>query len=774
MEAPVVKSVSTPLAGVGSHRRTGEHGEKALMTLWRNLVVALVAAFALAACSSSGDNGDTSMPMPTDPGPSAYEMALEAIAAAETAEAAQKVVDDLDADAVTGAQLQSLNMAVAQKTAELAAAAAAAERQALVTAAMCAEATAACVAAHDALIAALQADVDRLADDENATNAQQAAAQMALDEATATRNTLQMQVTEIDRSTDLGAAVGAAVDAANGLADMRSADDIANAEMLLATARGMHTEDDDYADQIAMAQMAIDRAKARNAADMAVMAAQTASGMLTDDQSKATVEAARAAVNAAKQAVMDNADALTDADESGFNAQIALAEAPVGPLESKIAADEEAEKQRLAEEEEEEQRKANEAMAATAAKLYAGISAPTGDANSLAANDRAAAYNDAGTPTGATVDTHILVSNSGDTALTAAFVLSEDKKTMVAANHGWAGKRYADPAGGDEYEAFVYSNVEAPTPGRKFGAAGVTETDDDREFQYALTNGGLTFAQLTATGAAARIALTGVTRTAGTETFELPDPNTGNRQNITVPGSFHGVAGNYICDTGSARTDACTAAVAGEGFTLAGAWTFTPTNAEARVMDSVDTAYASYGWWLLTAADGSFTASAFHDVKGAVTPLVETTLTGLQGTANYMGGAAGKYALSSSTGGTNDAGHFTARAMLEADFGDGTAAGTITGTIDQFMGADGMSRDWSVELKEAVIAFADPNASLTRTEDDDTVWTIGETAAAASGEWSGSLRDQGEDGVPNVATGTFYSEFGTAGKMVGAFGANEQ
>ncbi len=434
----------------------------------------------------------------------------------------------------------------------------------------------------------------------------------------------------------------------------------------------------------------------------------------------------------------------------------------------------------------EERRKAAEAaaaMAATAAKLYAGIDAPMGDANgTLAETDRAAAYNDADDITGVEAGTRIVVSiGDGDTNTTEALiVLSEDEDTMVAANRGWTGKRYADPAGGDMVEAYVYSNVEAPTQGRKFGAETVTETDATRAYQYDLTDGAMTLTQLTATGAAARIALTGVTRTAGTETFELPDPNPNNEQIITRSGSFHGVSGTYSCDTGAGRTDACTAAVAGGGgFSLAGAWTFTPSNAEARVMDAADTAYASYGWWLRKAAnDGPFTASAFHGVKGTVTDLVDATFNALQGTATYMGGAAGKYALASSTGGTNDAGHFTARATLEADFGDGTAGGTITGTIDNFMGADGMARDWSVELKEAVITAATPIATLTRTgadqTDNDTVWTLGGVDADASGEWSGSLRNQGDDGVPQVATGTFYTEYGTAGKMVGAFGANEQ
>ena len=139
----------------------------------------------------------------------------------------------------------------------------------------------------------------------------------------------------------------------------------------------------------------------------------------------------------------------------------------------------------------------------------------------------------------------------------------------------------------------------------------------------------------------------------------------------------------------------------------------------------------------------------------------------LKGTATYMGGAAGKYALSSSTGGTNDAGHFTAKATLNANFTDNS----ITGTIDSFMGADGMSRAWSVELKEAVVAAT---GGITRVDANDTVWTINGTAAEASGEWPGDLMDNGDDNIPKVATGTFHSMYGNDGTMVGAFGANVQ
>ena len=139
-----------------------------------------------------------------------------------------------------------------------------------------------------------------------------------------------------------------------------------------------------------------------------------------------------------------------------------------------------------------------------------------------------------------------------------------------------------------------------------------------------------------------------------------------------------------------------------------------------------------------------------------------------------MGGAAGKYALASSTGGTNDAGHFTARVTLQADFTNNTEATAITGTIDDFHGADGMNRNWSVKLNGSAIADGGGIGDAAATA--GTEWTIDGTAAADSGSWSGSLMNQPADGdgVPQVATGTFYTEYGTAGRMVGAFGANKQ
>ena len=48
----------------------------------------------------------------------------------------------------------------------------------------------------------------------------------------------------------------------------------------------------------------------------------------------------------------------------------------------------------------------------------------------------------------------------------------------------------------------------------------------------------------------------------------------------------------------------------------------------------------------------------------------------------------------------------------------------------------------------------------------------GTPSTAADGEWSGMPHDDGDDGVPRVATGTFCSTYDTTGCTVGAFGAN--
>jgi len=434
-----------------------------------------------------------------------------------------------------------------------------------------------------------------------------------------------------------------------------------------------------------------------------------------------------------------------------------------GAEQALMAANDAAERDRLAAE-----AAAAAAMAVTASKLHAGISAPSGDPASPAAADRAAAHND---------DGDILVSIGNGTDTPTAVELSEDKDTTVAARHGWQGQRFtAEPDDDGTYEAVVYSYVGAPTEGAKFN-----DPDDGYTLNAADANNP---GELPITGAVAsataRIASSSFDQSAGTKEFELGP----NMQRVMIPGSYHGVSGTYYCTAAASST--CAVQLAADGFTLGGTadadnaftaaggtWTFKPTNPEARVMSTSDESYASYGWWIHKSEDGNtFTASAFAADRGTDVDAA-AGITALRGTATYMGGAAGKYALSSTTGGTNDAGHFTARATLEADFN----ADMITGTIDNFMGADGQSRNWSVELKKSAVS---DNGAIAgdgtdgNTDLQETAWTMDGTAAAASGEWSGALKDNGADGVPSVGTGTFYTEFAGDGKMVGAFGVNKQ
>ncbi len=188
-----------------------------------------------------------------------------------------------------------------------------------------------------------------------------------------------------------------------------------------------------------------------------------------------------------------------------------------------------------------------------------------------------------------------------------------------------------------------------------------------------------------------------------------------------------------------------------------------------------------YGWWLKKSGDGAWTASAFYGERNGESSSVGTAniFDTLRGKATYEGGSADLYALTSHVVGTNDAGQFVADAMLEANFD----TNKIEGTISNFRtGALGSSperqRDWSVELMSTGLkvhrATGENVGDWKATE--KTKWTIGGTAAEASGNWTGSFtqQDGGRGGTirPKVLTGNFYSEYGGSGRMVGGFGAN--
>ena len=713
------------------------------MSTYKNLMTvcaAVVLAFGLAACGSDGE-------MAMEPTP--QEM-CEADGGRYNADMTCTSAADLAVEA----EVAAIAMAIAD---------AKAAADALTASSSTADVDAAealVMAAHEAITGAM-----------HATAAQTAASLAALDAVRMTVSTADEAVTArlaeesatMERATMQMAAIMTAagnVDTSN----LMTQADIDAAEMAIAALKAAIALAVDVADT-SMYQTMVDNAEA------AVMTAQTAVNLANDQASQmmalsdaaTALETALAAISGTPtQAQIDDAQTALDAlnaaimaagdlDDTSMYAQTAAnAEGQIATATKTLAAnmDREAQEEadRIAAEEAAERQAAEEAaaaMAVTASKLYAGISAPggAGDAIRNAAHD---------------TDGNIEV-----TIGTAAAVdLTEDEDATVAARHGWTGMMFKAEPDGDvgTYEAVVYSNVGEPTEGAMFNDTYTLDTDDQ-------------IADVTSvTDYAGLVDSPSFDQGAGTKTFDLAE----NREYLEFAGTFNGVPGTYTCTPTAIATDrdTCGSTVAASGFTLiGGTWMFEPNNPEQRLMDMPDAIYASYGWWLHKSEDGeTFTASAFAANRGDVP--AASSVGDLMGSATYMGGAAGKYALHSTTGGTNDAGHFTADVELTADFNDDM----IEGTIDNFIGADGQSRDWSVKLNETDIGDTGVIDGLDATSAEvGTVWTMGGEAADESGQWRGALyENDATSGVPQVATGTFYSEFGRDGKMVGGFGANAE
>ena len=490
----------------------------------------------------------------------------------------------------------------------------------------------------------------------------------------------------------------------------------------------------------------------RTAIDSAIMAAQSAVGMVDDMADDAAVTAAEDAIAAARQAIADAAG-LPAAEKTAHGGTVSALETTLNAAMTSRTAY----MTKVADE-------ARTAMMATAAKLYTAI----GDDPLREDNIGFIRFSAITSDDGVLQIANRELPGVNDIDAADRTSLKEDKTATVAPLHGWAGSRHSTTAntgaGAGTYTAHIYGNIEASTPGAKFNAV---YTAIDANGVVAIGN-----AAGQAGNTASKIVSPQFDHRAGVKSFKLPDPNPAGERIVTIDGSYDGVAGVYSCNTGTAGTagtNTCSVTKAsGDGYTLtgSGAWSFKPANPEDTLAPTPDTVFAVYGWWLHEAPDGAATVAAIAISRGAL-PAV-SGLSNVYGTATYTGGAAGKYALQSSTGGTNDAGHFTADAELTANFTDNT----ITGTIDNFMGSDGMARDWSVALKEN--GFGGTGFIPNTGDGAPTTWTINGSAASDSGSWVGRFNVPNDGGVPKVATGRFYSEYGRASRMVGSFGTKLQ
>ena len=253
-----------------------------------------------------------------------------------------------------------------------------------------------------------------------------------------------------------------------------------------------------------------------------------------------------------------------------------------------------------------------------------------------------------------------------------------------------------------------------------------------------------------------------------------------NAEELSFPGTFHGVAGTYEC-----TTPPCTVSTANDGMiSLPGdTWTFTPDSDQAGeiMIDLPDTDHLYFGWWLKEPADAEGTY-AFRTFSGGTDPFTvgDKFTSGhtdrLLGTASYQGRAASQYVTKDFTGGVlsgGTAGVFTATALLTANFGGDDIAVNdqfnIRGSVTEFMDvASGRSLEgWSVTLNKVDLAAG--SASFGGAPGDTTTATLG--GVSGTGTWEGAFfGNTRADGKPGSVAGVFDAHL-PAAHISGGFGA---
>ena len=156
----------------------------------------------------------------------------------------------------------------------------------------------------------------------------------------------------------------------------------------------------------------------------------------------------------------------------------------------------------------------------------------------------------------------------------------------------------------------------------------------------------------------------------------------------SIDGSLDGVAGTFSC----ANADGCwfTDTRRPGGYQAGPGVAFTPEGGTAQSVPTVETPtvpnadYLAFGLWLYQPED--VTDSANYEVGTFASggdPFDVSNLAGLTGTATYVGDALGTYYVDGLTDNPT-VGFFTADVTLDADFGNGTATGSITGEVTNF------------------------------------------------------------------------------------------
>ena len=221
-------------------------------------------------------------------------------------------------------------------------------------------------------------------------------------------------------------------------------------------------------------------------------------------------------------------------------------------------------------------------------------------------------------------------------------------------------------------------------------------------------------------------------------TAENPTPTSALRTAMdesmtTVSGRYDGVSGTFTC------TGVCTGVVFVQGesgarkFTGSSTWDFEPSSITSPVRQMMDTEYLYFGIWV----QEPNVASAAHNyeyIMGGSPPF--TSVEDLSGTAQFRGGAIGKYVTRNQVGENAKIGTFTAEANFTATFVTGP---TLEGRITNFRDGGQTLTGWNVYLGDAM---DDPAQFNSGTGTGTASALIG--GIPARGEWDATLH-----GTPN-------------------------
>ena len=285
------------------------------------------------------------------------------------------------------------------------------------------------------------------------------------------------------------------------------------------------------------------------------------------------------------------------------------------------------------------------------------------------------------------------------------------------------------------------------------------------------------------------------------------DSKTGVDRSGTTPvstfaGSVRGLAGVFSCT--ATGPDACGAPPRGTNGAVAGTfgtlgWTFAPTDPNGTIEiadgdpESKDGGYLQFGWWLNMMGDDvgdGFDVDTFASATGMdQSPELQSGVDGVEGSATYTGGAAGKWAIASTTEDSTEGGHFTATATLGVDFDadleatddmNDKAGVSVSGSITDFMTGETSRPSWKVTLTvdNPDVMGAQTAGSLPQmfpVGHATTKWTTG-GAVDGTGTWEAMFHGSEKDTMhPTAVVGTFNAAIadGAVGQIQGAFGATK-